>query len=265
MSEIFRRRIVLIAGAVLLVLIAAGGFWWLHRVNHRGDLWHHVNHECVPDQTAHGDPAPCAFVALGQGVARGFAVYKDRVGATQFLLIPTRKVSGIDDPDLLLSGAPNYWAAAWQARAYVEKAAKRTIPWDDIALAINSAVARSQDQLHIHIDCVQPDVHAALIKHMGEIGTGWKKFPVELHGLPYLARRLAATDLATQDPFKLLAAGVPGAGQDMRDETLALIGADFGGGEKGFVLLAGHADLAKMRFAHSANLLDHACKLLRAQ
>ena len=97
----FRHRIVAVAGAVLLVLIAASGFWWLHRVNHRDDLWHHVNDECVPDQTAHGDPAPCAFVALGQGVARGFAVYKDRVGATQFLLIPTRKVSGIDDPDLL--------------------------------------------------------------------------------------------------------------------------------------------------------------------
>lgn len=260
----FRHRIVAVAGAVLLVLIAASGFWWLHRVNHRDDLWHHVNDECVPDQTAHGDPAPCAFVALAQGVARGFAVYKDRVGATQFLLIPTRKVSGIDDPDLLLPGGPNYWAAAWQARAYVEKAAKRNIPWDAIALAINSALARSQDQLHIHIDCVQPDVRAALIKHMNEIGTRWTPFPVELHGLPYLARRLAATDLVTQDPFKLLARDVPGAAQDMRDETLALVGADFGSGEKGFVLLAGHADLAKMRFTHAANLLDHACRLLRA-
>ena len=203
-------------------------------------------------------------MALGQDVARGFAVYKDRVGATQFLLIPTRKVSGIDDPDLLLPGGPNYWAAAWQARAYVEKAAKRNIPWDAIALAINSALARSQDQLHIHIDCVQPDVRAALIKHMNEIGTRWTPFPVELHGLPYLARRLAATDLVTEDPFKLLARDVPGAAQDMRDETLALVGADFGSGEKGFVLLAGHADLAKMRFTHAANLLDHACRLLRA-
>ena len=260
----FRHRIVAVAGAVLLVLIAASGFWWLHRVNHRDDLWHHVNDECVPDQTAHGDQAPCEFVALGQGVARVFAFYKDRVGATQFLLIPTRKVSGIDDPDLLLPGGPNYWAAAWQARAYVEKAAKRNIPWDAIALAINSALARSQDQLHIHIDCVQPDVRAALIKHMNEIGTRWTPFPVELHGLPYLARRLAATDLVTQDPFKLLARDVPGAAQDMRDETLALVGADFGSGEKGFVLLAGHADLAKMRFTHAANLLDHACRLLRA-
>ncbi len=48
----------------------------------------------------------------------------------------------------------------------------------------------------------------------------------------------------------------------MRSQTLALIGADFGNGEKGFVLLAGRADIAKLRFAHAANLLDHSCKLL---
>jgi CDP-diacylglycerol pyrophosphatase len=260
-----RRRVFLAAGAVLLVFAGSGLFWWLHRVNHRDDLWHHVHDECVLDQAQHGDPAPCAYVALGQGAARGFAIYKDRQGATQFLLIPTGRISGIDDPVLLLPSAPNYWASAWQARAYVEKAAKRAIAWDAIGLAINSAIARSQDQLHIHIDCVQPDVHDALVKHMREIGTGWAPFPVELHGLPYLARRLAATDLAAQDPFKLLAAGVPGAAQDMRDETLALVGADFGGGEKGFVLLAGRADLAKMRLAHGANLLDHTCRLLSAK
>jgi CDP-diacylglycerol pyrophosphatase len=258
----FKRGIGLAAG-ILMLALAGGAFWWLHRVNHRNDLWHHVHDECVPNQEQHGDPAPCAFVALGQGVARGFAIYKDRVGATQFLLIPTRKVSGIDDSDLLLPNAPNYWAPAWQARAYVEKAAKRAIPWDDIALAINSSVTRSQDQLHIHIDCVQPDVHAALAKYIGDIGKTWTKFPIELHRQPYLARRLAATDLATQDPFKLLAEGVPGAAGNMRDETLAVIGADFGGGEKGFVLLAGRAELVKVRLGHSANLLDHSCKLLK--
>ncbi len=107
-----------------------------------------------------------------------------------------------------------------------------------------------------------PHVHAALVKYIGSVGAIWAKFSVPLHGMPYLARRLAATDLAAEDPFKLLATGVPGAAQDMRDQTLALIGADFGGGEKGFVLLAGRADLAKLRFAHAANLLDHSCKLL---
>ncbi len=257
------RRVALVAGAILLVVIGSGGaFWWLHRINHRDDLWHHVHDECVPSQEAYGDPAPCAFVALAQGVARGFAIYKDQIGKTQFLLIPTRKLSGIDDPSLLLPGAPNYWASAWQARAYAEKAAGREIPWDDIGLAINSAVTRSQDQLHIHIDCIQPDVHAALVKYMSHIGAIWARFPVPLHGLPYLARRLAATDLAVEDSFKLVATGVPGAAQDMRSQTLALIGADFGGGEKGFVLLAAHSDLAKLRFAHAANLLDHACRLL---
>ncbi len=257
-----KRRILWSAGVILLALVGAAFYWWLHRFANRDALWHYVHDQCVPDEKAKGDPAPCAFVGLDQGEARGFAVYKDMQGPTQYLLIPTRKISGIDDPDLLAPGAPNYWAAAWQARVYIGKAAQRAIPWDDIALAINSAVGRSQDQLHIHIDCVQPDVRDALAQHLAEIGAAWRPFPLELHGAPYLARRLAATELAAQDPFKLLAAGVPGAAQDMRNATLVLVGVDFGAGEKGFVLLAGRADLVKMRLAHGANLLDHACRLL---
>ena len=76
--------------------------------------------------------------------------------------------------------APNYWNAAWQARHFVDERAHRTMPRETISLAINSASGRTQNQLHIHIDCVRLDVQAALREHAGAIGTAWAPFPVKL-------------------------------------------------------------------------------------
>src|SRR5580692_362544 len=60
-------------------------------------LWQIVHDQCVPDQQQHGDPKPCAEVDL----AGGFAVLKDISGASQFLLIPTTEIGGIEDPSCL--------------------------------------------------------------------------------------------------------------------------------------------------------------------
>jgi CDP-diacylglycerol pyrophosphatase len=90
--------------------------------------------QCVPHDKASGDPAPCAAIDL----AGGTALLKDRNGKTQFLLIPTEIVSGIEDKQLLAPDAPNYWQAAWDGRHQVEKRAGRDIPRDDIGMSINS-------------------------------------------------------------------------------------------------------------------------------
>jgi CDP-diacylglycerol pyrophosphatase len=81
-------------------------------------LWQIVHGQCIPDEQQHGVPKPCAEVDL----AGGFAVLKDIAGASQFLLIPTTEVGGIEDPSLLVPLARNYFAEAWQARGFVEKA-----------------------------------------------------------------------------------------------------------------------------------------------
>jgi CDP-diacylglycerol pyrophosphatase len=60
-------------------------------------LWQIVHDQCVPDEQQHGDPKPCAEVDL----AGGFAVLKDIAGASQFLLIPTAEVGGIEAPRFL--------------------------------------------------------------------------------------------------------------------------------------------------------------------
>src|SRR5271169_3668763 len=76
-------------------------------------LWKLVHDKCVPDQQQNDDPAPCAVVDQREGDAKGYAVLKDLVGATQYLLIPTARVPGIESPLLLAPEAPNCFADAW--------------------------------------------------------------------------------------------------------------------------------------------------------
>jgi len=231
----------------------------------RNVLWTIAHDRCVPDEEAHGDPAPCARVDLSHGKARGYVILKDLRGVAQFLLIPTRRISGIESPALLAPDAENYWADAWANRNFVIARVKDRLGWDDIGLAINSAFARGQDQLHIHIDCVSPDVKARLARHIGEIGTQWRELSFDLAGRRFWARRLAAADLKKEDPFKLLAFGLPKAGHeaghDMALESLAVVGVSFAPKEKGFVLLSASGIAIPGMGAHGEDLLDHSCAL----
>src|SRR5271165_2545290 len=52
--------------------------------------------------------------------------------------------------------APNYFDAAWRARPYLKRPDGRSPQPDEFALAVNSALTRSQDQLHIHLGCLLP-------------------------------------------------------------------------------------------------------------
>jgi CDP-diacylglycerol pyrophosphatase len=222
-------------------------------------LWTIVHDRCVPDQRDHQNPDPCAEVNL----AGGYALLKDMRGATQYLVIPTDRVSGIESPDILGAQAPNYWQAAWAARSLIEQRAGKPIPREDIGLAINSASGRSQNQLHIHIDCVNRDVRDELRAADSKIGDSWADFGPPLAGHHYRAMRLRGDDLSAHNPFKLLASGDPAAAADMGHETLAVIGASFADGSPGFYLLSDRADAAKMDMGSSETLLDHDCAVLK--
>jgi CDP-diacylglycerol pyrophosphatase len=161
-----------IAVAIVLLGTAGGG--------HTADpdaLWKLVHDKCVPGQEQKGDPAPCALVDLREGDAKGYVVLKDLIGATEYLLIPTARVSGIESASLLAPEAPNYFADAWRERSYTERAAQHPLPHQTISLAINSAFGRSQNQLHIHIDCIRADVRAVLQRQLAVIGDSWAPYP----------------------------------------------------------------------------------------
>jgi CDP-diacylglycerol pyrophosphatase len=226
-------------------------------------LWKIVHGKCVPNQIRHHKPAPCAQVDIQHGTQRGHAVLKDIRGATQYLLIPTARVAGIESPALLRPNAPNYWAAAWAARNFVFKRAGRTLPRDAVALAINSAGGRSQNQLHIHVDCLRVDVRDDLRRNAQRLSHRWKPLGTKLVGYDYLARRLDGASLRAADPFRLLARGVPSARRHMGEWTLVAAPMTFEEGRNGFVLLADRSNPATGNRGHGEDLLDHSCALAR--
>jgi CDP-diacylglycerol pyrophosphatase len=235
------------------VIVAAGGASAAHANADPNALWTIVHDQCVPDQEASGDPAPCSLVDLDAGERRGYAVLKDLVGATQFLVIPTERILGIESPALLEPDAANYFAAAWDASSFVDARAGIDIPRDWMSLAVNSAVARTQNQLHIHIDCVRADVRDAVSRHIADLGPDWAPFPEPLTGHPYLAMAVEGETLAGTNPVQLLAKRV----DDMGLETLVVVGTYLGAGQPGFVLLAGQAEPAAGIPGAGEELQDH--------
>ena len=226
----------------------------------RDTLWNIVHGQCVPGQQR-GDPGPCAAVGTAGGDDAGYALLKDRNGLAQYLLIPTARVGGIQDPAVLAPDAPNWFDPAWRARTYVEAALGRKLPRDGTSLVANSVPALSQDQLHIHIDCTKPEVRDAVRQYADQVGPHWAPFPVPLAGRSYMAMRVAGEQLGANDPFKLLADGMPGARAAMGMHTLIVIGTTFADGP-GFVLLDRHVQGDDT--GHGTELQDRTCQIAAA-
>jgi CDP-diacylglycerol pyrophosphatase len=256
LSSVMRRAGLACATALVLATPLAAS------ASDRMALWRIVHDKCVPGQRANGAPAPCVFVDMADGEDKGVAILKDINGIAQFLAIPTRGVPGVESPDILDPAPPNYWRAAWAARTYLNARLPHELPRDAIGLAINAASRRSQDQLHIHIDCVAAPVRAALGAYRANLTAEWHVLPFALEGRRYWARRLDSADLSDAAPFQLLAQGVAGAKADMAEETLVVVGATFAPAVPGFVLLADHADPGAG--GHGEDLLDPACALASA-
>jgi CDP-diacylglycerol pyrophosphatase len=223
-------------------------------------LWRIVHEACVPHMQLSASPTPCAEVST----AGRYAVLKSNEGTMQYLLIPTDRVTGIESPLLQRADTPNYFARAWDARAYMERSLGRPIARENLALTINSRRGRSQNQLHIHISCVSRSVKAQLARQQARIGPNWAPLPTKLAGKPYWARRVEADTLDAVQPFRDLSGYHPKARGGMADTTLAAVGMRFADGRDGFVLLVDRARPLWLDFASAeADVQDHRCKVLK--
>jgi CDP-diacylglycerol pyrophosphatase len=236
-----------LAALVLNVALLLSGVPYATAADDPSALWRIVHDQCVPHQAQFGTPLPCAAV----NEPAGYGILKDRNGASQFLLIATARVSGIEDPAILAPDAPNYWLPAWDATRLVQALLGHALPRESLSLAINSAPRRSQNQFHIHVDCVSVEVRDALRAHGDEIGIDWTRFAVPLAGHAYRALRVQTLAQPGATPFQLLAR-LPEARTDMGPESLVVVGAVFGTGESGFYLL-------ETRAGPGEELQDHGC------
>jgi CDP-diacylglycerol pyrophosphatase len=131
-----------------------------------------------------------------------------------------------------------------------------------LALVINAVSGWTQNQLHIHLSCLKPDVARLLRDHMDQIGLTWKPLSFRLLGYRVLARRLNGAGFGAQDPFKILADGVHGAHDAMGTRSLAAVGVVFPDGSPGFVLLSHTASPATGDIGVGEDILDYSCGIL---
>lgn len=219
----------------------------------RDALRHIVQDECAVHWLRQHSASPCERIYLPEAprAREGFAILADRKGGAHFLLIPTRTIAGMESAELVEPGGPNYFADAWGARDLLARVVGHDVPRNAVGLALNPRHARSQDQLHIHIECLRKDVALALWRAAPRIADAWS--PIAIDGRPYQASRVMGEELGGANPPVLLANGLPAARSAMGDFTLLVAGMDFEQGP-GFVLLAGIGGAGEL-------LLDSTCAI----
>ena len=225
--------------AVVAVVTVSAAFAAYAMELHRMALWQVVR-ACVADYKLTGAPFPCLEVDLSGGEERGTVVLRPPL-LDDTMLAPTRRITGVEDLFLRSPEAPNYFDAAWRARTFLKSADGQAPERDAIALFVNSAIVRTQDQLHIHVGCLFPYARATLAAAAPQVPMGeWAQIgPVVPHTM-FWAYRIPGTDLANVNPFQLAAEAVAGKTKDPGDLTVVVVGARVEGDDQ-FLILASYA------------------------
>ncbi len=238
---------------LLIVLVVAVAAWLLSIRANSNALWKIVSEQCVPNQQQRHNPAPCSEVNLD----KRFVVFKDAKGPLHNLVMPTEKITGIESPEVQKPDAPNFFYYAWQERERLTQGAVKPVNDRYLGLAINSRYGRSQNQLHIHLACLRPDVYQTLSQQEGHIGNSWQPFGEKLAGHDYLAMKLPANKFEQQSPFALLNAYVKQRGDDIAKYGLAVTMTEQGE----FMLLANRLKVTDLNLGTAGEILDYGCAL----
>lgn len=242
---------------LVIVLVVAIAVWLLSIRANSDALWKIVSQQCVPNQQQRQHPAPCLEVNL----EKRFVVFKDAKGPLHTLVMPTDKITGIESPDILKPGAPNYFSYAWQERHRLKQ--MTDMPLDDryLALAINSWYGRSQNQLHIHLACLRKDVYQILNQQITHVTDSWQPLATKLNGHEYLAIKVTAQTLEKETPFTVLNNYVRQRHDDIANYGLAVVMIRNGDA----VLLANRLKLTDVNLGSAGEILDYSCKLANSK
>ena len=210
-----------------------------------------VQNQCLQNWRQHHDPAPCERIWLSspQPDSPGYAVLEDRKGGAHYLLIPLQTFSGTESGELLDPDLPNYFAQAWNVRDLLDKYVGHAVPRTAVGLALNTARTRDQDQFHIHIECLRPEVFEALQAAAAQISTKWS--PITVMGSTYQAMRIGDASLESTRLFELVAQVSPEARHHLETYTVLIAGMQYPEGA-GFAILTSTGPTAEL-------LLDPGC------
>ena len=176
---------------------------------------------CALDARLTGSAFPCLEAGPEAVVLRPFR-------APDLILVPTRKILGVEDEALQSPQAPNYFAAAWRARRWLGPT-----DWDAVAVVVNPAVARSQAQLHLHIGCLHPEIRAALSRAAPSAREdAWAPLPEIVPHIAFWGRRVAKAELDAVEPFRAAAEALSAKTADRAKMTLGVAGVRVGGAEQ---------------------------------
>ena len=253
MLSVKRLKMRWLLAAVLIILAVAGV------ACNRMILWLVVQ-TCSANGRLFDVPFPCLEIdKMTADDLAGYAVLRAPFEATHIVVTPTVPISGIESPTLTASNAPNYIKHAWNMGHYVEEGLGRHLAWDEIGLAVNSRRGRSQDQLHIHVDCVDASVRKILRDSEEFVPGKWVHMKQQIQNIRYWALLLKAEDLDATNMFQLAATDLRIRPKDQSNLSLALLGTITSGDQRSFLLLADIDQRYRHRPAHTEYLLDHSC------
>ncbi len=138
------------------------------------------------------------------------------------------------------------------------KAVGHALPDTLLGLAINARASRSQDQLHIHLDCISERARDFLAN--GDIGTQWRD--LSFNGKSVRAMLIPADQPSLSvNPFGLVRQDVGG---DIADRGVFMAYVKPASGTAGFVVVDEPVDKVRGSNGHASDFLDRGCKLGRS-
>jgi CDP-diacylglycerol pyrophosphatase len=225
-------------------------------VGGRDGLWRNVQKQCLRADRDVGND--CATVDKD----RGYVLYKDMIGRSHYLVIPTTTMSGVEDPHAWSADAPNYWAFALAGRTQVSQRVGKPLSPQDVGLAINARQARSQDQLHIHVDCLSEDARRFLADHRTALGSGWANLAFQ--GKTVRATFVpSATAALPVNPFRVVLDAQGGDHSALADRGIFVAYTQAPGTPAGFVIVDEPVVAGTKTNGHASDFLDRGCAIGR--
>ena len=203
----------------------------VERPTDRQALWSVIRTLCLP-ASYFGASFPCLKVDR----AAGYAILRPpSQSSLDFIITPTINIEGIESLSRLHEKPPHLWKAGWMSRDLLREAAHHDLSWDGIVLAVNSKFTRNQDQLHLHLGCLEPKLKEIISAEARIGGSNWRIIKPKSIKAGLLVKFLTQEQIDA-DLFAMINNEIPGRENSIESQTIALAGVE-SGSDRGFVLM----------------------------